>query len=226
MAEHAPAAAVAVADPLHFDGRPLASMPPLIPSGLLNRVTIRAFNEAWYRKAPRERHDELQGIGAFFHPLDAVGHWNRLYGARGMLQYQFVVPAGEEATLRRAVERLSAGGAASFLTVMKRFGAGNQGHLSFPFPGWTLTLDVPTGVDGLSELLDELDRSLVEVGGRVYFAKDSRVSPAHIPLMYPRLDEWRDVCDRLDPGRTMQSDLSRRLALRAPLRGQQGGETR
>ena len=226
MADHAPAGAVNASNPLHFDSRPLASMPPIFPSGLLNRLTIRAFNEAWYRKAPSERRGELQGISSFFHPLDAVGQWNRLYGARGMLQYQFVVPTGEEDTLRRAVERLSRGGAASFLTVLKRFGPGNEGHLSFPFPGWTLTLDVPTGVRGLSELLEELDWDLVDVGGRVYFAKDSRVAAAHVPRMYPRLDEWRAVCDRLDPGRTMQSDLSRRLGLRAPVRGQRTGDTR
>lgn len=214
MAEHAPLAAVPARDPLHFDDQPLASMPPLFPSGLLNRFTISAFNEVWYRKAPRERIAEVQGVSAFFHPLDMVGEWNRLYGPQGMLQYQFVVPAGEEATMRYAIERLAAGGAASFLTVLKRFGPGNAGHLSFPVPGWTLTLDIPTGVRGLAELLDELDQRLVEVGGRVYFAKDSRVSAALVPQMYPRLDEWRAACDRLDPQGVMQSDLSRRLRLR------------
>jgi len=214
MAHHAPRSAVNAADHLHFDSRPFASMPPLIPSGLLNRATIGAFNEVWYRKAPRQRADEVQGISAFFHPLDMVGAWNRLYGPRGMLQYQFVVPAGEETTMRQAIERLAAGGAASFLTVLKRFGPGNAGHLSFPFAGWTLTLDIPTGIAGLADLLDDLDRRLVEVGGRVYLAKDSRVPAALVPRMYPRLDEWRSVCDRLDPDGVMQSDLSRRLLLR------------
>jgi decaprenylphospho-beta-D-ribofuranose 2-oxidase len=214
MAEHAPAGAVNASDPLHFDDRPLATMPPLFPSGLLSRLSISAFNELWYRKAPKERRNEVQGISAFFHPLDMVGEWNRLYGPRGMLQYQFVVPAGQEATMRYAIERLAAGGAASFLTVLKRFGPGNAGPLSFPYPGWTLTLDVPTGITGLADLLDELDRRLVDVGGRVYFAKDSRVSAALIPKMYPRLPEWRAVCDRLDPKGIMQSDLSRRLGLR------------
>lgn len=214
MAEHAPRTAVNSGSPLHFDDQPLASMPPLFPSGLLNKLTISAFNELWYRKAPRERRDEIQGISAFFHPLDMVGDWNRLYGPKGMLQYQFVVPAGEESTMRNAIERLAQGGAASFLTVLKRFGPGNSGHLSFPLPGWTLTLDIPTGVRGLAGLLDELDRRLVEVGGRVYFAKDSRVSSTLVPRMYPRLDEWRGVCERLDPRGVMQSDLARRLGLR------------
>ncbi|CAB4708527.1 unannotated protein [freshwater metagenome] len=131
-----------------------------------------------------------------------------------MLQYQFVVPLGAEGTLRAAIEGLARGGAASFLTVLKRFGSANGGYLSFPFPGWTLTLDVPTGLSGLSALLDGLDRTLVEVGGRVYLAKDSRLSPDHLAGMYPRLEQWRAVCERVDPDHRFQSDLSRRLGMR------------
>ena len=215
LADHAPRALVDALDPLGFSARPLATVPRGVPSGLLNRVTVGAFNEFWYRKAPRRRRGELQTIGAFFHPLDAVGHWNRLYGRRGMLQYQFVVPFGEEATLRHAVERLAKAGAASFVTVLKRFGPSDAGYLSFPAPGWTLTLDIPTGVHGLGELLDSLDRRVVDAGGRLYFAKDSRMGAALVPEMYPRLDDWRRVCDRVDPHHRFQSDLSRRVGLRA-----------
>ncbi len=215
MGDHAPAAAVP--GPRRFDDRARLSVPDRVPSGLLNRATVRVFNELWYRKAPRMRRGELQSIGEFFHPLDLVSSWNRLYGRQGMLQYQFVVPLGEEATLRRAVERLAVGGAASFLTVLKRFGSANSGDLSFPLPGWTLTLDVPTGVGGLADLLDGLDREVVDCGGRVYLAKDSRVAPSMIPSMYPRLEHWRAVCDRVDPLGAFQSDLSRRLGLRQPV---------
>jgi decaprenylphospho-beta-D-ribofuranose 2-oxidase len=100
--------------------------------------------------------------------------------------------------------------------VLKRFGPANAGYLSFPMTGWTLTLDIPTGVHGLGPLLDELDRQVVEAGGRLYFAKDSRMGPALVPMMYPRLDEWRAVCERVDPNGVFQSDLSRRLGLRLP----------
>lgn len=215
MANHAAVDAAGSDRSLQFNDTPRVGVPPVVPGGLLNSLTIRAFNELWFRKAPRQRSAELQGISEFFHPLDMVRDWNRLYGRGGMLQYQFVVPDGAEDTLRRATEQLVSGGAASFLTVLKRFGPGNAGYLSFPFAGWTLTLDVPTGVDGLSTLLDDLDDRLVEVGGRVYLAKDSRLAAAHLSRMYPRLDDWRAVCDRVDPTGVFQSDLSRRLGLRS-----------
>ncbi|MDO9176562.1 MAG: FAD-binding oxidoreductase, partial [Actinomycetota bacterium] len=137
-------------DPLAYGAKQLVSMPPLIPPmGVINHATVAAFNEMWYRKAPRHRDGELQTIAGYFHPLDMVGKWNRIYGNKGMLQYQFVVPFGEEETMRTVIERLSASGTASFLAVLKRFGPGSQAPLSFPAPGWTLALDVPAGSSGL-----------------------------------------------------------------------------
>jgi decaprenylphospho-beta-D-ribofuranose 2-oxidase len=214
--DHAPLASLAgraAADPLAFAPGELLTAPPVFPSGLLNKHTVRAFNEVWFRKAPKRRLDQVQSIGAFFHPLDGVGMWSRLYGPRGFLQYQFVVPFGEEATLRKIVERLAGSGAASFLAVLKRFGASNPGPLSFPMPGWTLTLDIPALRSGLNELLDAIDRDVVDVGGRLYLAKDSRLDPALFARMYPRLDEWRETQARLDPTGRFQSDLNRRLGL-------------
>ena len=198
---------------LDFRPRQLATAPPVFPSGLLNRSTVAAFNTAWYHKAPRARRGEIQSIAAFFHPLDGVARWNRIYGPRGFLQYQFVVPFGAEDTLRRCLELLSDAGQASFLAVLKRFGPGGAGHLSFPAPGWTLALDVPIGSPILNRLLDRMDEEVLAAGGRQYLAKDSRLPAAAIARMYPRLDEWRAVVRTIDPDRVFTSDLARRLGL-------------
>ena len=106
-----------------------------------------------------------------------------------------------------------ASGSASFLAVLKRFGAGNPAPLSFPTPGWTLALDVPAASKGLGDLLHGLDRVVLEAGGRHYFAKDSHTTPEAIRAGYPRLDEWKQIRSSLDPHGRWQSDLSRRLGL-------------
>lgn len=200
--------------PFAYGPHQVLAVPPLIPpTGVLNHATIRAFNEMWFRKAPKSRMGEIQGIGAFFHPLDLVGSWNRLYGRRGIVQYQFVVPFGEEEAMRTVVERLSASGAASFLAVLKRFGAANPAPLSFPRPGWTLALDIAGATHGLGDLLHTLDRVVLDAGGRHYFAKDSHMTPEAVRRGYPRLDEWKSIRGGADPYGVWQSDLGRRLGL-------------
>ncbi|MFH8390539.1 MULTISPECIES: FAD-binding oxidoreductase [unclassified Streptomyces] len=214
--DHAPLDALparARRHPLEFRPSRLPAAPSFLPEGLLGRTTVGLFNELWYRKAPRARRGELQPIPAFFHPLDGVPHWNRVYGRGGFVQYQFVVGHGREETLRRIVRRISGRRCPSFLAVLKRFGDGDPGWLSFPVPGWTLALDIPAGLPGLGTFLDGLDEEVADAGGRVYLAKDARLRPELLAAMYPRLGVFRALRRELDPRGVFTSDLSRRLGL-------------
>jgi len=202
-----------VTQPLQYTTPSLPAAPGFLPNGLLNAASVRAFNEAWFRKHPKNRVAQLHTIPAFFHPLDGVRDWNRIYGPQGFLQYQFVVPDSAAWLVERTLSRLRDVGAPSFLTVLKRFGAGNPAPLSFPQPGWTLAADVPAGNDQLAGVLDELDELVASEGGRLYLAKDSRQSPAMLARTYPRLGEWQTVRDRMDPRGVFHSDLGRRLSL-------------
>jgi decaprenylphospho-beta-D-ribofuranose 2-oxidase len=201
------------ADALRFEPVVRAQVPVTPPSGLLNALSATAFNELWFRKSPRKAVARRQTIATYFHPLDGVGAWNRLYGPRGFVQYQFAVPFGAEDTLRDVLGRLSHERMASFVTVLKRFGPGDPGPLSFPLEGWTLAFDLPVGPSSLGPFLDALDELVAGVGGRVYLAKDSRLRPELLETMYPRLPEWRTVRAGVDPAGTLASDLSRRLGL-------------
>jgi decaprenylphospho-beta-D-ribofuranose 2-oxidase len=199
--------------PFDFDPRSRIGAPDVFPPGLLNRHSIRLANELWYRKAPKLREGEIQTIGQFFHPLDGIRNWNRVYGPGGFRQYQYVLPFGEEEAVRRSFEMVGALPAPSFVTVLKRFGAADPGFLSFPRPGWTLALDFPARTAALLPLLDRLDRLVMEHGGRVYLAKDGHVARRAFEAMYPRVAEFRRIRAEIDPAGTLASDLSRRLGL-------------
>jgi decaprenylphospho-beta-D-ribofuranose 2-oxidase len=209
-------------DPLGYEPQHVMTVPPLVPTqGFVNSYTSRVFSEFWYRRAPKYRTGEIKSIASFFHPLDAIGSWNRLYGRQGFLQYQFVVPFTESETLKVVVERIARAKVASPLVVLKRFGHANDGHLSFPIPGWTLTVDIPAGLDGLASLLHEIDELVLNVGGRHYLAKDAHMNPDAVRRGYPRLKQWQEIQRRYDPQCQWQSDQARRLNLieRTPQNG-------
>jgi decaprenylphospho-beta-D-ribofuranose 2-oxidase len=181
------------------------------PGRLLDRPLGVAFNQAYYRRAPRAALAVPTSIPAFFHPLDVIRNWNRLYGAHGLVQYQCVSPRAE--TARAVLELLRDAGAPTLLAVLKRFGPAGCAPLSFPAPGWTLAVDLPARRRELADVLDRADRLVAQDGGRVYLAKDARVRPAVLAEMYPGLAEWRKARDELDPRGTFCSDLARRLEL-------------
>ena len=167
--------------------------PPLSP---VNGLSLRLFNELYYRlpRAPRS----VQHYLSYFYPLDSILDWNRLYGPRGFVQYQCVVPPdAAPASLRRILDLISASGRGSFLAVLKMFGdVPGRGLLSFPRPGATLALDFPfAGVPTLS-LLDDLDRVVMDARGAVYPAKDARMSGEVFRRGFPA---WRELEARRDP---------------------------
>ncbi len=213
------------------DHAPAASLPPRLqgrrlevpgdprldvwrqpPVRLVNRASVRAFNETWFRALGRS-YDAVRPLAPFFHPLDGVARWNLLYGAGGFVQYQLGVGSDRGDVVERSVDAVSESGVPSLIAVLKRFGPGTPGPLSFPQEGWTLAVDFPVGPAGLPRLLDRLDEDVAAAGGRVYLAKDARLRPELLATMYPRLDEMAAVRRRVDPDGLLDSDLSRRLGI-------------
>ena len=200
-------------DPLLYSPNAIASAPKFFPGGLLNKLTVRAFNEAWYRKSPKNRKGELQTISQFFHPLDEIVNWNRIYGPLGFLQYQFVVPDEAAYLIPRTLNALREVGAPSFLTVLKRLGQSNPSPLSFPIPGWTLAADVSASVSGVFELLDQLDKEVAAAGGRLYLAKDSRQAARIFEMSYRTQEIFTNKSKMNFSNQKFDSDLLARLGI-------------
>lgn len=205
--------------PEKIAGHPLAlpqparlGVPLVPPTSLVARSTVRAFNSAWFHKAPVHVTETTEHLSGFFYPLDGIQGWNRLYGPRGLVQYQFAVPDGAEESLVDAVARILVSRTSPFLGVLKRLGPANRGWLSFPLGGWTLAVDFPVS-SRLIGLFQELDSVVTRAGGRVYLAKDSTCSAETVRTMYPRAEEFRAWRVASGADRVFVSDLSRRLSL-------------
>jgi decaprenylphospho-beta-D-ribofuranose 2-oxidase len=207
-----------MADPLPDPIEDRPSRPRRVPFDMprcsLNRLTVRAFNELYWRRVPVGGQERQESYARFLHPLDALLDWNRLYGKAGFHQFQCVVPFEDgAATLRRLLEAVAHGAAGhSPLAVLKSMGQQGRGLLSFPRPGWTLAIDLParSGVDGLFARLERITR---EAGGRIYLAKDAMLSATAFDAMYPNAAAFRAIRAVVDPDRRFQSDLARRVGL-------------
>jgi FAD/FMN-containing dehydrogenase len=191
------------------------NLPFDFPSLALNRLSVGAFNSLFYA-LHRTAANQVVDFESFFYPLDAIQNWNRLYGKRGLVQYQLALPQESGRTgLAALLRRLAQSRRASFLGVLKRFGDANPGLLSFPLRGYTLALDLPM-TNGLLPFLRELDRMVISMGGRVYLAKDAALSAADFAAMYPGVKKFRAVKRQLDPQGLLSSSLARRLAIVEP----------
>jgi decaprenylphospho-beta-D-ribofuranose 2-oxidase len=186
------------------------SLPSIFGANFITPLSVRAFNEIWFRKPLK--HGAVS-LASYMHPLDGVNNWNNIYGKSGFLQYQFVIDIGQEEIFEKLFAGLRSLKAASFLGVLKKFGEQSPAPLSFPRKGWTLTLDYSTSVPGLEKFLRDFDEELAAQGGRTYLIKDSRLDPKHIVQMYPEINKWRRTRDAMDPKGLWQSDQSRRLGL-------------
>jgi decaprenylphospho-beta-D-ribofuranose 2-oxidase len=198
-------------NPLKFDAPQLMTVPDVFPNGLMNKLTLSAIGELYYRRGGHYR-GKVQNLTQFYHPLDLLGEWNRGYGPAGFAQYQFLVPLSAVEEFKEIIRDIQASGHYSALNVFKLFGPGNQAPLSFPMAGWNVAMDFPMK-PGVNELFNELDRRVLEFGGRLYTAKDSRMTAETFHAMYPRIDEWIAVRRKVDPNGVFASDMARRLEL-------------
>jgi FAD/FMN-containing dehydrogenase len=205
------------ASPEQAAGRPFPaplrrpSVPFEMPDFVLSPLTVRAFNEALYRQhIPRVKRG-IAHYQTFWYPLDAIGHWNKLYGRRGLTQYQCVIPRAAGAKAVRAfLELLTSRGGASFLAVIKDCGAEGEGLLSFPMPGTSIALDIAIR-DDTQQLVDALNELVLAQGGRVYLAKDNFTRPEHYRAMEPRLPGWERIRRKWDPEFKLRSAQSVRV---------------
>lgn len=211
LGEHAANPAPVRAAPSARD--PRLSVPFSTPGWLLNRYTMSAFNTLYYHRQSRHEGQSLVHYQRYFFPLDSLGNWNRLYGRRGFQQYQLVLPGDSARTgIAEILRRVADAGKGSFLAVLKQFGAANNMPLSFPRAGVTLTLDFKMEAE-LPALLEELDAIVLDHDGRLYLAKDARMSEAMFKAGYPDWERFMKVRREVDPDGCFSSLQSRRLGL-------------
>ncbi len=182
-----------------------------LPSWVLNTFTVKAFNFLYYNKNIRREINNVVPYEPFFYPLDAIHLWNRGYGKKGFVQYQFVLPLESKQGLIDILTRISDEGLGSFLAVLKVFGKQDD-LISFPMQGYTLALDFPVR-RGLFEFLDELDQVVLSFGGRLYMSKDARMKPEILRAGYPRLPEFLSIMNKYNPDGKLRSVQSDRLSL-------------
>lgn len=189
------------------------NIPFNFPSFALNNWSVLVFNWIYYGKAKNSLSKQIVDINSFFYPLDTIGHWNRIYGKNGFTQYQFILPKETSYEgLEEILSMISKSGKGSFLAVLKLYGKTNDNWLSFPMEGYSLALDFKIE-KGLFDLLDELDAIVVKCKGRIYLAKDARVSKEAFEQGYPKIEKFRQYRIDNKMNTTFQSRQSKRVGI-------------
>ena len=198
-------------DPLKLSSKKQINFPFNLPSWALNAYSVKAFNYLFYGKNREKEINNIIGYEPFFYPLDAILNWNRGYGKKGFLQYQFVLPLESKNGLMEILHRINDKELASFLAVLKVFGK-QESIISFPREGYTLALDFPIR-RGLLDFLDELDQLVLQYGGRLYLSKDARMKPEVLQSGYPDLNRFKQIVRKYNPDGKIHSNQSDRLFL-------------
>jgi FAD/FMN-containing dehydrogenase len=192
------------------DPRPL-TFPVVLPNWVLNPLTAKVFNVGYYWAHYQRERKGVMAPDPFFYPLDAILHWNRVYGARGFTQYQCVLPrAAGPVAVRQFMELLTKLGGASPLCVIKDCGPEGKGVLSFPLEGTSIAVDMAVS-PGTQRIVDALNAFVIETGGRIYLTKDRFTRAEDFAKMEPRLPKFLAAREKWDPGRRLRSAQSVRL---------------
>ncbi len=198
---------------LDYQNSAKRTIPFNFPSFALNNLSVRVFNWLYYGKVKERVSKQRVDIDTFFYPLDAIGHWNRIYGKNGFTQYQFILPKERSYEgLEAILKTISDSGKGSFLAVLKLYGKANDNYLSFPIEGYSLALDFNIE-KGLFELLDKLDEIVVEHEGRIYLTKDVRVSKETFEKGYPQIETFREYRKEQNMETKFQSLQSKRVGI-------------
>lgn len=191
----------------------LVTVPFYFPSFVLNGLSVRAFNALYYAKNYKKVMDSVVHYDGFYYPLDSILGWNKIYGKKGFVQYQFVLPLGaSKEGLIDILTRINRRGTGSFLAVLKLFGEQDD-LISFPMKGYTLALDFPIQ-PGLFAFLDELDEMVAGYGGRIYLSKDARMKSEIFWKTYPHAGKFKEILRKFDPENRFVSRLAQRLTLK------------
>lgn len=198
---------------LEFAKTKVLNIPFDMPSFLLNHYSIKAFNTLYYYNAPDQRRTITLPFEPYFYPLDSISNWNRLYGKKGFIQYQLVLPkvVGMYG-LKRIFGAIVDSGKGSFLAVLKKFGASNENYLSFPVDGYTIALDFKMSLDSI-KLIGRLDKMVVDMGGRIYLTKDALMSEMSFKSSYPQWEQFEQVREKYGAIGKFASHQSKRLGL-------------